>query len=206
METQKFNIRIKKADDELQVVYGEVYPADRPDVEGDFMPRLELLMMAHRFLLSEKLDRIDTNHDNIKNGSFVVESWIQQEPSEIFLENAWIVGVHVPDPSVWGSVKNGDLNGFSMEALVNTTKKVIEIELEQVITTETYDDDTGHVHTLTVRFSDEGIFLGGRTDVVNDHFHLITRATHTDLAANHEHRYSLIEFIGEVDNDAESES
>jgi len=114
------------------------------------------------------------------------------------------VGVHVPDIVVWEDVKNGKLNGFSMEALVMTTEKVIEIEILQEINTETLPDDTGHVHNVIVRFSDEGEFLGGRTDMVNGHIHFIKRFTHTEETDEHLHRYALVEAIGEIINAEES--
>ena len=42
--------RIRKTDDELQIVYGEVYAPNVPDVHGEFMTPVEVRKMAHRFL------------------------------------------------------------------------------------------------------------------------------------------------------------
>lgn len=191
---------LKKFDDELQVVYGEVYAPNVPDAQGDFMSEVEVMRMAHNFMMSRRLRSIDTNHDNAENGSMVVESFIVNEGDVIYVPGAWVVGVYIPDPVVWAKVKSGELNGFSMEALVKATPKVIELEVPEVIRGKLLDDDSGHTHKFEVRFNEDGNFLGGKTSVVDDHFHVIEKGTVTNAAGSpaHNHRYSIVEEMSDV--------
>ena len=187
-------MRIVKRDDELQVVYGEVYAPDFPDVDGDYMTATEIRSMAHRFLQSGKLNFIDIMHNNGLVPACVVESYIARKGDPDFIEDAWVVGVHIEDPDLWSDVKSGKYNGFSMEALVKKTPKVLEIEVPEVIEGPTQKAE-GHEHTFEIRFGDNGEFLGGRTNIVNGHYHEIKRATVTDEAEGHAHRFSFVELI-----------
>ena len=103
---------IKKADDELQIVYAEVYAPNIPDSQGEFMQPTTIRKMAHSFLAKGFVNQIDTNHDNVTNGSYVVESFIARKNDPDFIEDSWVVGVHVPDSDLWAKIKKGELNGF----------------------------------------------------------------------------------------------
>jgi len=187
-------LRLRKFDDELQVVYGEVYAPDFPDSQGDFMTVIEVRKMAHLFLKSMKVSKIDTNHDNKENGSSVVESFIARENDPDFIPDAWVIGVHVADNVVWQKVKSGELNGFSMEALVHSHRKVIEIEVpDEIIGKTAMEED--HEHEFSVHLDDKGQFMGGRTNMVNGHIHEIHKGTTTEKAMGHVHRYSFVEAI-----------
>jgi len=186
---------IKKIDDELQVVFGEVYAPNVPDVDGEFMTAEEIRKMAYVFMAEGILDQIDMNHDNKTNGSVVVESFIVDEESQVYVLGAWVVGVHIPDPKLWALVKDGKLNGFSMEALVVKRPREIELEVPEIIIGQTLSDDTEHTHEYSVRFDEQGNFLGGSTDIVNGHIHNISKGTVTDMADDHNHRYSIVEAI-----------
>ncbi len=192
---------IRKTDDELQIVYGEVYAPNVPDVHGEFMTPVEVRKMAHRFMGKGILKSVDTNHDNEVNGSMVVESFVAREDDTIFLPEAWVVGVHVPDPEMWGQIKSGVINGFSIEALVHLKQKIIEVEIPDVIKGETATVDD-HEHQFEVTFDDEGNYLGGRTNTVNGHSHAILRGTVTEPADGHTHRYSFAELVRVVSEQA----
>lgn len=188
---------IRKTDDELQIVYGEVYAPNVPDVHGEFMTPVEVRKMAHLFMTKKILDQCDTNHDNAVNGSTVVESFIAREDDEIYLSEAWVIGMHVPDSVMWEKIKSGEINGFSMEALVQMKAKVIEIEVPDVLGGVTVEAN-GHSHRFSVRFDDEGNFLGGSTAQDAGHVHKILRGTVTEEAEGHTHRYSIAEEVSVV--------
>jgi hypothetical protein len=195
--------RIKKADDDLQIVYAEVYAPNRPDSGTDFMEVIDLRKMAHEFIRSGKVNKIDTQHDNIENGSSVVESWVQQEESELYIKDAWCVGIHVPDEDTWALIKKGDITGFSMEALVEVEQVDALVDIPPVIKGTTLEDSTGHIHTFSVKFNSEGIFLGGSTNSVDGHSHEITDLTRTvkvvrtvkGESEEHFHRVYLMEGV-----------
>lgn len=191
---------IKKTDDELQIVYGEVYAPNVPDVHGEFMTPVEVRKMAHKFLATgDRVRKVDTNHDNEANGSVIVESFIAGEDDLVYIPEAWVVGMHVPDSAVWAKIKSGDINGFSLEALVHLKKKIIEVEMPDVVQGVTAvkaddDPDTGHTHRFEVHFDEEGKFQGGQTSTDDGHFHLINKGTVTEPGPDgHTHRYSVAE-------------
>lgn len=185
---------IKKLDDELQIVYGEVYAPNVPDVHGEYMTPVEVRKMAHNFMRSQRVDRVDTNHDNELNGSMIVESFIAAADDEVYIPESWVVGMHVPDPEMWAKIKSGEINGFSMEALVRLAEYEIEIEIPEELTGTTSETER-HTHTFVVRFDDEGNFLGGTTSDDAGHSHEILRGTVTETTNGHTHRYSFAEMV-----------
>ena len=60
------------------------------------------------------LMNIDTEHDLERNGSEVVESFIARKGDATFTPGAWVLGVHVVDPVLWGQIKTGEITGFSL--------------------------------------------------------------------------------------------
>jgi hypothetical protein len=186
---------IKKSDTELQVVYGEVYAPMLPDTDGDFMTEDEIIKMAHKFVKSGRLGAVDTQHDrDIDNNCSVVESFIEQSDSSVLIKGAWVVGVHIPDDELWAKVVDGTFNGFSMEGMAVQKETVIEVEIPQTIKGVTADKQD-HAHSFVVKFSDDGEFLGGTTNEVDGHTHLIKQGTTTDVAGavEHTHQYSFME-------------
>ncbi len=192
-------IPIKKFDDELQIVYGEVYAPNIPDSQGDFMTQVEVRKMAHTFLTSGLLDNIDQQHDNEKTGACVVESFISRKEDPDYQDESWVVGVHIPDGVLWSKVKSGEINGFSFEGLVRSTKAIIAMELPEKIEGRTMMSE-GHDHLYTVEIGDNGEFLGGGTMEDNSgHRHKLSKATVTDPPDGeengHTHRYSFTDVI-----------
>lgn len=195
---------IRRTDDELQIVYGEVYAPNVPDVHGEFMTPVEVRKMAHRFMQKRILNAVDTNHDNELNGSYIVESFVTDEKGDdgsIYIAGAWVVGMHVPDPEVWQAIKSGEINGFSMEAFVHLKEKVIEIEVPDVVQGLT-EQANNHTHRFEVRFGEEGNFIGGTAYEENGHSHQILRGTVTEAADGHTHRYSVMDDVQVIDERA----
>jgi hypothetical protein len=187
---------IKKSDDELQIVWGEVYAPGYPDSQGDFMTAATVRDMAYGFMRKGALDAIDTQHDQEKNGSYIVESFIARENDPTFIQDAWVIGVKVPDDETWGKIKKGELNGFSIDGLGVRVESVIEIDMPPFMTGETDEGQDGHKHMFYVKFDDEGNFLGGETDAAPDgHMHKILAGTVTETVNGHCHRFSFIEGV-----------
>lgn len=186
-------VEIKKADADQQIVYGEVYIPEVPDAHGEFMTSETIQKMAHEFLRNLRVHNIDTEHDNIENGSYVIESFIARKGDPDFIEGAWVVGVKIVDTEVWGKVRKGELNGFSIQAKVLKTPREVEVEVPEYVQGGTEDAADGHNHTFTVYFSEDGRFMGGSTDVVAGHSHDIKRGTVTELADDHSHRFAFVE-------------
>jgi hypothetical protein len=192
---------IKKQDDELQIVWGEVYVPGIVDSEGDFMTTTEIREMAYRFMRSKRLDKVDVQHDNKEYDARVVESFIARDDDPLFLPGAWVVAVHIGDPELWALVKSQEINGYSMEGLALTSDSDEYVMPETTITGETSETD-GHKHRYKVFYDAEGNFLGGETDYVDGHRHLIVRGTLTEEARNHAHTFAVVDAVlGNGDTD-----
>ncbi len=199
-------LTVKKSDAELQIVWAEVYIPGLPDSQGDLMTDIEIQKAAYNFMAKSRLDQIDRMHDGKECGAYVVESFIAREGDDIFIQGAWVVGVHIPDPEIWAAVKSGEFNGFSMEGEAIRTEKQFELDLPEEASGRT-EAENNHTHSFTVRFGDQGQFLGGETSTDADptapgdlHAHGIQKGTVTEsTGANpHVHRYSVSEAILEV--------
>jgi hypothetical protein len=182
--------------EEQHIVMGEVYAPNRPDAQGEYMSAVEIRKMAHEFIRSGKMGQIDLMHGNkIVNGASVVESFVAEDGDSRFLPGSWVIGVHVPDPTLWSAIKKGEINGFSMEALVTRHDMEVEVEIPPVVTGMTSKCEDGHEHQFFVTYDDKGQFKGGRTDVVNGHSHSIVAGTHTQDAEGHRHRFSSVDNV-----------
>lgn len=178
---------------EQRLVFAEVYAPNRPDSDGEYMTATEIQKMAHEFARKCRMGQVDVMHDNqTVPGVSIVESFIAREGDPDFLAGSWVVGVHVDNDDVWQAIKDEKINGFSMEALVMREPKEVEIEIPPVVSGSTTKSE-GHEHRFYVTYDDNGTFLGGRTDVVDGHFHIIKAGTVTELSHDHRHKFSAVD-------------
>ena len=190
---QRESINVKKSEDELQIVYGEVYAPNVVDSQGDWMSAVEIQKAAHDFLRDGKMGQIDMHHDQVTVGAYVVESWIAMEGDPVFIPGSWVIGAHVPDPDIWPMIKSNELNGFSIDAWVEKKPVELEIDIPDTLTGQT-EEFEGHTHSFVVKYDDQGNFIGGVTDKAADgHFHVIASGTATETSQGHKHRFSFLE-------------
>lgn len=187
--------KVKLGSDEQRIVWGEVYVPNVPDSDGDYMNEETIRKMAYKFMGNLRLKNIDVQHDNAAVlGACVVESFIARKGDPDFIENAWVVGVHVPDDATWSKIKKGEINGFSIEAMVSGTPSALELELPPILTGRTAKVEN-HEHEFFVTYDSGGKFLGGRTNIIEGHFHEIKQGTVTEVSKNHTHRFSYVELV-----------
>jgi len=187
---------LKLSSDEQRIVWGEVYIPNVPDSDGDYMDGQGIRDMAYKFMKNLRLKMIDSSHNNQEvAGACVVESFIARKGDPDFIEGAWVTGVYVHDDATWARIKKGELNGFSMEAMVSKEPSKLELDIPPVITGRTIKAEDGHEHEFQVAYDEEGKFLGGRTSQIGGHFHIITRGTTTEDAAGHAHRFSHVDTL-----------
>ena len=185
-------VRIKRVSgDEQRTIEGLVYEPNVLDTYGEMMLADDIAKMAHRFLSQLTLKAtIDTNHDETPNGSYPIESFLARKGDPDYAEGAWVLKVRVPEDDVWSRIKNGDLNGFSFQALVYKMAAVVEIEVEVDTFTET-EEVEDHKHLLWIELDEDGVVVGGRTSTVNGHAHEVLTGTVTERAFGHVHRFHL---------------
>lgn len=186
----------KAVQEDQRLVFAEVYAPNRPDSDGEFMDVQGVRDAAYKFMKAMKLDSIDSAHNNeLVEGCCIVESFIARKGDPMFIEDAWVVGMHVDNDEMWAKIKKGEINGFSMEAMVTKSPKSVTMELPPVVSGRTMKAEDGHEHTFHVAYDDGGKFLGGKTDLVNGHFHIIKAGSITQEAAGHFHKFSHLDDI-----------
>lgn len=196
----RHTITISKLDADKQLAYGAVYMPMIPDCQGDFMTAEEIEKMAHGFMKDGNLRSVDTQHDLCDNGAVIVESFIVRKGDPDFIEGSWVAAVWCPD-DIWPMVKSGELGGFSMYGKGERIPTMITIEIpDNGILKGDTDEMDEHNHKFTIKFDDEGNFLGGETDVGPDGFsHEIIKGTVTEAAGpagnKHRHRFSFVEAL-----------
>lgn len=192
IDTRVRAVKAVKTDDEKQIVFGCVYAPGVLDTYGEFMTADDIEQMAYRYMKEVDLTKsIDVRHDNVATTACPVESFIARKGDPDYPEGSWVMGVHVPDPELWGRIKSGELNGFSFQAMVAPVEMTIQYEVirDHVGPTEKSED---HEHMLFVQVGSDGKVIAGRTSKAADgHFHEITRASVTENAESHSHRYFL---------------
>ncbi len=193
------NTIFKAEEPELQIVWGEVYAPDRPDAQGEFMRADQIRKMAHDFIADGKMKSVDVMHDNKLVNACIVESFIARDDDNMFIPGSWVVGMHVADPNLWAAIKKGDINGFSMEALVTRHAQEFQVVIPPMVTghTSAVKTDTiqKHEHRFFISYGDQGEFRGGVTDEVLGHVHKIVAGTHTETTLNHRHLFSSVDDV-----------
>lgn len=189
---------IRRTNDDERLVYAEVYAPNTMDTYGEFMSAEDIKLMAHRFMQLDLSQSIDTNHDNVPNGSYPVESFIARADDPDFTEGAWVLGVHVPDDAVWEAVKSGELNCYSFEAMVRPVDYRVKVATirDHVGSTKSAEDDKGtdHSHLFFLQVDETGLIRKGVTSPGPDgHVHEITGPSYTQRAGDdgHNHRFDL---------------
>jgi len=189
---------IKKVDDELQIAWSEIYIPLVPDTQGDFMSFGEVRKMAYSYMAKGQIHGTDIAHDGELREVYMVESFIARNGDPDFVPGAWVGGWHVPGAELWQQIKDGEINGVSIEAHARRVKQNVEVNVPSTVegVTEFADD---HVHDFTVRFGEDGTFLGGlATEGDTGHTHKIVRGTVTEEADSHTHRYTIMDQLFEA--------
>ena len=185
----------KDEEQELRIVWAEVYAPNKPDADGEYMTAETIREMAYKFVKDLRLDQVDVQHDNeTREGVQIVETFIARKGDPDFIEGSWVVGVHIPDDILWDQVKKGEINGFSVQAKVYAEAQEVELHMPPVISGTTSKSED-HVHKFYVGYDSEGKFIGGVTDEVNGHKHLISKGTLTERVLDHTHTFCAVDDI-----------
>jgi len=181
---------------EFHYVYGEVYAPDIVDTDGESMTAEDIQKMAHDFIASGLVRALDTEHNNQLCGAEIVESFIARKGDPDYAEGAWVLGVRMTEGPLWERVKSGDLNSFSVEALVTKVPSDRELPNLGFVAGTTLlpvakDGVEPHKHAFFLQFDNQGRVVFGKTDVVADHYHEIIGTVTTEQAMGHAHRFFL---------------
>lgn len=93
--------------------------------------------LAHNFLMSDRIYSFTEQHQDIADNIAVVESWIKLSENDKSVDygidapiGTWFIEAKVDNDDLWAKVKNGELNGFSVEALCNLEEINLKIQKE----------------------------------------------------------------------------
>jgi hypothetical protein len=108
--------------------------------------------LQQKFMIEKLLDKTNVEHGRkFLNGVSVVESWIVDDPQydkqQVFVMNypkgTWMVSMKIEDDAIWNKIKEGKLNGYSVQGYFlekakfnkDTTDKLEEIKtiLKQIV-------------------------------------------------------------------------
>lgn len=180
-------------------VQAEIIIPDTPNTYGDIMTREAIKEAAFEF--ARQGYGLDINHDQVdRKGQelVVVESFIARDGDPMFIAGAWVIGMKILDDDLWQMVLDGELNGFSYEALVQMTEVVLQnLRNRQISGVTEPDPHDGHTHPYLVIVDPLNRPVSGGTGVTNGHSHRIVSHTVTEYANDflgfqHSHRYQVI--------------
>jgi hypothetical protein len=108
---------VDKADEDKQIVFGEVLVPEKEDLHGSLISADEIERAAHLWLARFQ-DR-GQQHDRIVNSKMeIFESYLA--PTNLTIggrkvkKGTWLLMLHVTDDALWKDVKDGKFTGFSM--------------------------------------------------------------------------------------------
>lgn len=177
-----------------QVVAAEVLIPDIPNCYGDVYTREAIKEFCYQFAIQGY--GIDLQHDNndVTGKVVVVESFIARPGDPEFIEGSWVVAMKILDPEIWQQVLDGDINGYSYEALVGMLPIELDNLRNRTVTGETAPDlFDGHTHTYTVVVNALNQPISGGTGITDGHSHTISTHTYTDFTDAHRHHYDVID-------------
>ena len=135
LEEQK-EIKVQLANEEKHMVYSAVLVPDRPiyrrNEDGDEFyvefTKESIEHMSQQFFKEYKQNEVTLDHNTTASDITVVESWIKCDMfkdksvalglNEELPVGTWFCGMKVNQIDVWDRVKEGSLNGFSVESLI----------------------------------------------------------------------------------------
>lgn len=186
-----YNVKFSTYNESKRIVYGVVYAPYMLDSYRGFADEEEVELLAYRFMTLDLSRVIDTQHDNIPNGSRPVESFIAREGDKDFPEGAWVLGVKILDNELWESIMAGEYNGFSMEIMTRRKLVVVTMSNFPTIVGKTEEHD-GHSHYYYLELNSNGDIIRGRTSEDAGHSHVIQRNSVTEQSDEHTHRIVIV--------------
>lgn len=189
------DIRLHTRDDPQweRVVFAEVLVPETPNVFGDYWTREAIKEAAYTFMEQGFGIDVEHNNDDVTGPVNVVEAFLARDGDPDFIEGSWVVAMRIHDDGMWQQVLDGEINGYSYEALVAmlpATFAFLDDGVRMGVTEP--DPDDGHTHEFVVFVDETNRPVGGGTSETNGHEHPISTHTITDEAAGHAHRYNLV--------------
>lgn len=183
--------------EQQRIVYAPVYSPYRVDTDNEAMFPDQIQSMAHQFMLNGRFDRIDINHDGVKSGCLVIESFVARRGDPDFAEGEWVLGIKIFSDELWSRVLKGELNGLSFASENVPTRTGYLVDLRTPVSGKgTTEPSYGgplpeHHHDVSLVFTEDARVVPGVTEEAMGHVHRVTRMTATESELDHAHRIVL---------------
>ena len=190
----QLSYKIQKVDYDQQLVTGVVYSPWVLDSHGHYMTPAEVEKTCHAFLAAGRQTQVDVMHDNKVIRATVVESYIERIGNAEVPVGSWVASTKIEDAKIWRLIKDGKLNGYSMEIMAYTVEQQAEISFDAWVYGETQPDPfDGHTHFYLIKMDEQGNIEYGYTSHggPDDHRHTISRMSVTDPYNYTTHRIVL---------------
>ena len=182
---------------EERIVLGAVYVPESIDSDGETMTREDVQRMAHDFLSSGRVDKIDIGHSCMESGNKVIESFVARDNDPDFIPGTWVLGIKINNDDDWIGIKKGELNAFSFFGAAKKESKRVLVEIVSSVSGTTKAVADGllpeHEHDYYIEFDDSGEISKGQTAMVLNHRHSISAVDATDITMDHAHRINISE-------------
>jgi hypothetical protein len=94
--------------------------------------------LAHSFLKNGNQNNSSLEHETQLSGMSVVEAWIVQDPNndksnsygKTYEKGTWVTMMKVDNEDVWQKAKNGEIKGFSIDALIGLKELQVNFKNE----------------------------------------------------------------------------
>lgn len=137
-------------DDDKRIVTGVAlranYPIYRKYEEREFYVRFtpeQIENIVYKFMREGRTTMVNLDHENETDGVYLFESFILNESHRLNFKEfddidngSWMVSYKVENDDVWKNIKEGKLNGFSVEIEAEIKEKLSkenDIEIEELI-------------------------------------------------------------------------
>ena len=115
----------------------------RNEIEGYITFDVETInILQSEYSKNNDLTALNVEHSSQNVDGYVKESWItgsidkSQELGYDLPVGSWFMITQITDPMLWNKIKSGEINGYSIEALVDLT----QINMSEEIKLESYTD------------------------------------------------------------------
>lgn len=154
-------IELAQVDEEKRLLLGAALIPNKRiyrNIDGNefemFFTEETIEKLAHNFMLSQNNNNSSLEHQINLNGMSVVEAWTVENPltdkstnyGKEYPKGTWVTMMKVNNDDVWNKVKNGEIKGFSIDALLglqeiklNTNTNKMTEEVKKSIVTEVID-------------------------------------------------------------------
>ena len=145
LSEQPQQIEFAKVDDEKRLLLGAALIPNKKiyrNIDGNefyiTFSEQTIEKLAHEFFKKQSNNNSSLEHEIKLEGMSVVEGWIVEDPKndksnaygKEYEKGTWVTMMKVDNDEVWDKVKNGEIKGFSIDAVLGLTKLNLKSEIQ----------------------------------------------------------------------------